>query len=90
MSKIKEILILEGIVCICFWISNEYLATLLTFIAVPIFESILIISIISEKIERSKISKDYFFLMAGLAFIPAIIFLIFYFIKAGELMWLES
>ncbi len=47
----------------------------MTFIAVPIFTGILIVSLIAEKIERSKISKDYFILMAGLALIPSVIFI---------------
>jgi hypothetical protein len=71
----KEILIVEAIVFIMFWLSNEYLATLLTFIATPIFTGILIVSLIAEKIERSKISREYFYLMAGLALIPALIFI---------------
>ncbi|MBK9734200.1 MAG: hypothetical protein IPO92_04230 [Saprospiraceae bacterium] len=90
MSRFKEILVFEAIVFIGFWISNEYLAALLTFIAVPIFGGVLIISLIAEKIERSKISKDYFLLMIGLAIIPAIIFFIFHVINAGEYNWLES
>lgn len=73
MRYYKEILIVEAIIFSIFWASNEYLATLLTFIAVPIFSSILIISLIAEKIESSKIGKLYFILMAGLALVPAII-----------------
>ncbi|MFZ1750377.1 MAG: hypothetical protein WAU01_09305 [Saprospiraceae bacterium] len=74
MRYYKEILIIEAIVFGLFWISNEYLATLLTFIAVPIFGGILLISLISEWIERSKITREYFILMAGLALIPALLF----------------
>ena len=75
MKYTKEILIAEAIIYIIFWITNEYVATLMTFIAVPIFTGILIVSLIAEKIERSKISKDYFILMAGLALIPSVIFI---------------
>ncbi|MGB4840091.1 MAG: hypothetical protein WBP08_13915 [Saprospiraceae bacterium] len=74
MNYYKEVLILEAIIFTLFWIFDEYLASLLTFIAVPVFSGILIISLIAEKIERSKISKHYFYMMAGLAIIPAAIF----------------
>jgi uncharacterized membrane protein len=53
---------------------DEYIATLMTFIAVPVFAAIFFISLIAEKIEKSKVSKEYFVLMLGLAVIPAIIF----------------
>lgn len=66
------------------WISNEYLATLLTFVSVPIFFGVLIVSLIAEKIERSKITKDYFYLMAGLAIVPAMIFVLMYIINGGS------
>lgn len=57
MKYYKEILVTEAIIFSIFWASNEYLATLLTFIAVPVFGAILIISMIAEKIESSKIGK---------------------------------
>ncbi|MEY3420998.1 MAG: hypothetical protein RIR48_1287 [Bacteroidota bacterium] len=74
MKYYKEILVTEAIIFSIFWASNEYLATLLTFIAVPVFGAILIISMIAEKIESSKIGKNYFIMMAGLTIIPALIF----------------
>lgn len=74
MKYAKEILLLEAIIFILFWLNDEYLATMLTFIAVPVFGGILIVSLIAERIEKSKITKDYFYLMVGLAAIPAIIF----------------
>ena len=51
-------MIIEAIAFTALWIIDEYIATLLTFIAVPIFGGILIVSLISEKIERSKIQKE--------------------------------
>lgn len=76
MKYIKEVLLIEAILFILIWINNEYIAVLLTFIAVPIFSGILLISLIAEKIERSKISKSYFYMLMWLAIIPVILFLI--------------
>ncbi|MBK8349218.1 MAG: hypothetical protein IPL08_16990 [Saprospiraceae bacterium] len=84
MKYYKEILIIEAIIFIAIWIANEYLATLLTFIFIPLFTAILAVSLIAEKIERSKISKNYFYLMAGLALIPLLIFLFISVVNGGS------
>ena len=83
MKYYKEIMIIEAIAFTALWIIDEYIATLLTFIAVPIFGGILIVSLIAEKIERSKIQKEYFFLMAGLAIIPVLIFIGIFIFNGG-------
>jgi hypothetical protein len=79
----KEILIIEAIVFLGLWIIDEYIATLLTFIAVPIFGGIFIVSLIAEKIERSRIQREYFYMMAGLAIIPIIIFIGIFLFNGG-------
>jgi hypothetical protein len=79
----KEILIIEAIAFLGLWIIDEYIATLLTFIAVPIFGGIFIVSLIAEKIERSRIQREYFYMMAGLAIIPIIIFIGIFLFNGG-------
>lgn len=76
-------MIIEAIAFTTLWIIDEYIATLLTFIAVPIFGGILMVSLIAEKIERSKIQKEYFFLLAGLAIIPVLIFIGIFIFNGG-------
>lgn len=76
-------MIIEAIAFTALWIIDEYIATLLTFIAVPIFGGILMVSLIAEKIERSKIQREYFFLMAGLAIIPVLIFIGIFIFNGG-------
>ena len=83
MKYYREIFLIEAIIFLVFWLNFEYLATLMTFIFVPIFFMILVVSIIAEKIESSQISKEYFYLMFGLAFIPILIFIMFYLINGG-------
>ncbi|MBK7805696.1 MAG: hypothetical protein KA270_09615 [Saprospiraceae bacterium] len=83
MKYYKEILIIEAIAFLGLWIIDEYIATLLTFIAVPIFGGIFIVSLIAEKIERSRIQREYFYMMAGLAIIPIIIFIGIFLFNGG-------
>ena len=68
---------------IIFWVTNEYIATLLTFVAVPIFAAILVISLIADKIENSKVGKSYYVLIGGLAFIPMVIFFVIFLTNGG-------
>lgn len=83
MRYYKEILVIEAIVFTWLWATNEYIATMMTFICVPIFASILVISAIAEIIEPSKIGKHYYFLMVGLTLIPVVIFTIIFIINKG-------
>ena len=90
MRYYKEILLIEGILFLFLWSTNQYLATLLTFIMVPIFFSIFLISWIAERIEKSKISREYFVLMIGLSILPALLFIMFHLINEGGYGWLTE
>ncbi len=77
MRYYKEILLIEGIILVLLWIANDYLASLITFIFVPLLFSIIIISYITERISKSNIPSSYFKMMWGLLFIPIIFIAIF-------------
>ncbi len=89
MQYYKEILILEGILLTLIWIFNDYLASLITFIFVPLIFAIMIVSFISEKIAHSNIPPTYFKMMWGLFLIPIVLFLVFSQLGGG-LSWLSS
>lgn len=61
--SLLEIFLLETVVWLGLWLLNDYLATLLTFILGAIVSAVLIIALISEGIERSKVPKKYFQIM---------------------------
>jgi hypothetical protein len=90
MKYYKEIIIIEGIIFTLFWLKDEYFASLLTAITVPIFLGVFVVSIISEGIERSKISSDYFKLMLGLSLLPTILFILFLIIAGGSFDWMTK
>lgn len=59
-----EIFLIQLIIWLVIWISNPYVASLLTIsIGIMVF-AVLIIAIISELIERSKVPRNYFYVMA--------------------------
>lgn len=62
--SISEIFLLEFIGWFGLWLFNDYLATLLTLIIGAIVFAVLVIALISEAIERSKVPRRYFWVMA--------------------------
>lgn len=61
--SLLEIFLLETIVMLAIWLLNDYIAVMLTLILAAIVSAILIIALISEFIERSKVPAKYFYTM---------------------------
>jgi hypothetical protein len=79
----------EGIVLSLLWIWDGYIASLITFIFVPLIFAVLVISWIVEKISSSNIPVAYFHLMTGLTLIPVVFYVVFLFIHGGT-HWAQS
>lgn len=82
-----EILLIEVAFYIILWLVNDYVATLISLIFGSIFLLLLLISLIVEWIERSKVPRWYytFMLMSTLAPIVAAII---YLSISGTLKWM--
>ncbi|MEQ1746653.1 MAG: hypothetical protein ABMA02_14575 [Saprospiraceae bacterium] len=61
--SLLEIFLLETAVWLALWLLNDYTAALLTLIVGAIVSAILIIALLAEAIERSKVPRWYFWLM---------------------------
>lgn len=84
-----EILLLEIVIYLGLWLWNDYLATLLSLTFAGIFLFILLISLLAEWIERSKVPRWYYSLMIVSILAPLIaaaLFLLF----TGSLPWLNK
>ncbi|MDF1697025.1 MAG: hypothetical protein P1U56_14380 [Saprospiraceae bacterium] len=86
---IIEICLMQAVFYCLLWLSNTYLATLFTFILVPIFASLLIISLIAELLDRSKVPKWYFKFMFLSVIIPLIVAMFFYNANDGFFDWMQ-
>lgn len=62
--SILEIFLLELVIWMGLWLMNDYIATLLTLIVASIVSAVLLIALISEWLERSRVPKKYFQVMA--------------------------
>jgi len=85
-----EIILIESILWIGMWLLDEYLASLLTVILVPIFFFILVISLIAEVVERSRVPRSWFYIMLISVVIPLIIAILVYTLYEGAFDWLQD
>jgi len=65
ISEIRniEIFLAQAVLYMLLWLIDEYTATLVTSVLVPVLIGILIIAFLAEVVDRSKISKRYFYIM---------------------------
>lgn len=68
-----EIILIQIITWTAIWLFDDYLASLLTVVMVPIFFFILVVALIAEWIERSKVPKKFFLVMILSVLVPVII-----------------
>lgn len=86
----KEILLTQAILLTLLWLTNEYLAHLMTYILVPVFIAILIIALIAEKIERSKVPKYYFLMMGYMIAVFILTYILFNIIYGISGDWIKD
>jgi hypothetical protein len=83
-----EIFLIQIIVYLLLWLWNDFVATLLSlsFAAIGLF--VLIISIIAELIDRSKVPRWYFYVIIISVLTPILVGSLFMYIKQGSLDWM--
>jgi len=72
-----EICLIQTIFYACLWFIDEYFAILMTSIMVVIIFAILVISLISELLERSKVPRSFFKIMAASVIIPLLVAIVY-------------
>lgn len=83
-----EILLLQTGGWLVLWLSNEYLATLLTLGVAAIVLAILVFALLAEWVERSRVPRRYFGLMAVSGFAPLIAGALYLVLNGGQLDWM--
>jgi hypothetical protein len=87
--SMTEVFLIEAVFYIVLWLWNDHAATILTlsFAAIALF--ILAISLIAEVLDRSKVPRWYFWVMAISVVTPLIIGAFFLTLKNGTLDWMK-
>jgi hypothetical protein len=84
-----EFLLLEIVIYLLLWLFNDYLASLLSLIFGSICLLILLISLIVEAIERSKVPRWYY-LFLGVSVLAPIVAAVIYLLLSGGASWLQQ
>lgn len=89
MERIRpiEILLGEVVIYLIIWVFNDYMATMLSLIFGSIFLLILLVSLVVELVERSKVPRWYFTLM-GISVLAPIIAAILYTLINRGMEWM--
>lgn len=82
-----EILLAEVLLYLFLWVANDYLAAMLSLIFGSVFLLILLVSLVVEVVEKSKVPKWYFTFM-GLSVLAPIIAATLYALVNKGLEWL--
>jgi len=83
--SLLEIFLLELAVWLALWLINDYVATLLTLILTAIVFAVLVIAVISEAIDRSKVPRQYFWIMGISVITPIVATIIYLLIFGGKI-----
>lgn len=79
----------ETVLLLLVWSINDYAGTLLSASLAVIFLSVWLLSVVVEKIEKSKVPRWYFTLIFGAGIVALLVFLIFWWVKGGDFDWLR-
>ena len=85
-----EIFLLEFVIYILLWLVNDYLAMMLSLTFCVICFFILLISLVAELIERSRVPRWYFTLMIASILAPILSAVIYLSITGGLENWLDG
>jgi uncharacterized membrane protein HdeD (DUF308 family) len=87
--SMTEVFLIQAVFYIVVWMWNDHAATILTlsFAAIALF--ILVISLIAEVLDRSKVPRWYFWVMVISVLTPLIIGAFFLTLKNGTLDWMK-
>lgn len=83
-----EIFLIQTVLYLILWLWNDFAATMmsLSFSAISLF--ILIIALIAEALDRSKVPRKYFYVMVLSVIIPLLVGSFFMYLKNGTLDWM--
>lgn len=87
---LPEIFLLETVVWLILWLLNDYMATLLTLIIGAIVLAVLLLALISEAIERSRVPRRYFYVMGLSVLAPLVAAILYQVLFGGHLNFLPS
>lgn len=94
MEKYKisvwEFFLIQIVIYCVIWLINDYIGSLLSIILTSIFFAIMMIALIAELLDRSRIPRIFFFYLATTILAPAIVGIFFAIVYEGKFDWLQN
>ena len=87
--RIIEVVFIEAIIYMLLWIWNDFIATIISLSFAGISFAILMISLASEFIDKSNISRWYFYFMTASFVVPLVVGAFFTVLKLGHFDWMH-
>ncbi len=88
--KVLELFFIQCIIYVVLWLTNDYVATLLSAIFFFVFLSIFAIAGIAEWLDRSNVSKLYFQMMATGFLAPLVVAVGYLLLTGSQLEWMKG
>ena len=88
--KVLEVFVSQCIIYVLLWMTNDYVATLLSAIFFFVFLSIFIIAAIAERLDRSNVSQLYFQMMATGFLAPLLVAAGYLLLTGSQLEWMKG
>ncbi|MBT8219567.1 MAG: hypothetical protein KJP00_07075 [Bacteroidia bacterium] len=91
LSEVRnsEIFLAQCALYLLLWLLHDYTATLITAVMVTIIAGILIVALLAELVERSKVPRRYFTVMALSILAPVVVALMYGMIMGFQYKWTE-
>ena|SRR5690349_11072640 len=89
-NNLLIVVLAECVVFCAVWLWDEYVATYATIILPGVMAVILLLSLIADWIEPSRIPKWYYYIMVITILIPLVVGMFFMYIYGGNLSWLKG
>ena len=88
--SIFEIFLLQVVLYSALWLIDEYVASYMCIIIPAVTLALLLVSLLAELFERSRISRKYFWIMGVSILAPVVVGSFFYILYDGRLDWLTG
>ena len=87
--RIIEVCFIEAIIYILLWLWNDLTATILSLSFAGIAFFVLMVSLIAERLDKSKVSVWYYYFMIASFGVPLIVGAFFTVLKTGHFDWMK-
>ncbi len=89
-DHLAEIFFVQIIIYIAIWFASDYIGSFISISFPIIFALLLLVSIIAELIEPSRVPRWYFYLMIISIIAPILVGGIFWYLSGGKMDWFQA